>query len=88
MFNGCNSLISLPDISKWNVGNAKDFSCMFYDCKALYSLPKISRWNINKVTEMNNMFTNCRQMTEISLFINKQKKNEWVNINYIAGVKK
>ena len=29
MFYGCNSLISLPDISKWNTSNVKSMSDMF-----------------------------------------------------------
>ena len=41
LFNECNSLISLPDISKWNISNAKDMSYMFNGCKSLISLPDI-----------------------------------------------
>jgi len=29
MFEGCSSLISLPDISKWNTNNIKDMKGMF-----------------------------------------------------------
>ena len=32
MFYGCNSLISLPDISKWNTSNAENTSNMCYEC--------------------------------------------------------
>ena len=35
MFSGCNSLISLPDLSKWNTSNVNDMSVMFYDCDSL-----------------------------------------------------
>ena len=35
MFNGCESLLSLPDISKWNANNDKDMSYMFNDCNSL-----------------------------------------------------
>ena len=31
MFNGCLSLISLPDISKWNTNNGTDMDNMFYE---------------------------------------------------------
>ena len=39
MFNGCPSLISLSDISKWNMNNATDMSYMFNGCLSLISLP-------------------------------------------------
>ena len=29
MFDGCSSLLSLPDISKWNIKNVKDINCLF-----------------------------------------------------------
>jgi len=43
MFYGCSSLISLPDISKWNMNNNIDISYMFYGCSSLSSLPDISK---------------------------------------------
>ena len=45
MFNNCSSLLSLTDISKWNINNATDMSHMFSDCSSLSSLPYISKWN-------------------------------------------
>ena len=41
MFYKCESLISLPDISKWNNNNVTNLSYMLY-CKSLKSLPDIS----------------------------------------------
>ena len=41
----CSKLLSLPDISKWNTFNIKDFSEMFMKCSSLISLPDISKWN-------------------------------------------
>ena len=52
MFYGCKSLISLPDISKWNTYNFTDMSYMFYGCKSLISLPDISKWNTDNVDNM------------------------------------
>ena len=45
MFLKCSSLISLPDISKWNINNVTNMSQMFYKCTLLISLPDISKWN-------------------------------------------
>ena len=42
MFNDCNSLITLPDISKWNTSNVTDMNEMFYNCNSLITLPDIS----------------------------------------------
>ena len=43
MFNECDSLISLPDISKWNTSNISNMEFMFYSCNSLISLPDISK---------------------------------------------
>ena len=49
MFSGCNSLISLPDISKWNTDNVTDMSGMFSGCYSFISLPDISKWDNSKL---------------------------------------
>ena len=56
MFYGCSSLLSLPDISKWNTNNCNNISYMFCECSSLSSLPDISHWNTNNVTNMAGMF--------------------------------
>ena len=43
MFNSCDELISLPDISKWDTSNVTNISSIFSSCKALISLPDISK---------------------------------------------
>jgi len=65
MFSNCISLISLPDISKWNTNNVKNMSYMFSNCKSLISLPDISKWNINNVTNMSFMFYNCSSLISL-----------------------
>ena len=54
MFYGCSSLISLPDISKWNTKNVTDMGYMFYECSSLKSLPDISKWKTNNVVNIIN----------------------------------
>ena len=63
MFSGCKSLISLPDISKWNTYNVNNMSWMFSYCNSLKSLPDISKWNTSKVINMKNMFVGCNSLT-------------------------
>ena len=41
IFYNCISIISLPDISKWNTNNVKNMSVMFKHCSSLSSLPDI-----------------------------------------------
>ena len=59
MFYGCKSLLSLPDISKWNTINVTNMSYMFYGCELILSLPDISKWNTINVTNMSYMFYGC-----------------------------
>ena len=45
LFLGCESLTSLPDISKWDTSNVRYMNYMFSQCYKLNSLPDISKWN-------------------------------------------
>ena len=76
----CNSLISLPDISKWNTKNVTDMSFMFYSCESLISLPDISKWNTKNVIDMISMFSDCRSLISFpdisKQFINNKVKKD------------
>ena len=65
MFYGCKSLLSLPDISKWNTINVTNMSYMFYGCKSLLSLPDISKWNTINVIDMSYMFYGCISLSTL-----------------------
>ena len=54
MFDGCTSLISLPDISNWKTNNIKTLNSMFKQCSTLETLPDISKWKLNNITNMEN----------------------------------
>ena len=69
MFSGCNSLISLPDISKWNTSNVKEMSSMFLGCNSLILIPDISKWNTSNVKEMSCMFLGCNSLMNYQIFI-------------------
>ena len=66
MFYKCRSLISLPDISKWNTANVNNMERMFYECRSLISLPDISKWNTANVNNMGSMYLGCK----LTLYIN------------------
>ena len=58
MFSCCVSLISLPDLSKWNTENLRDIYHMFEQCISLSSFPDITKWDIqvdNDIYELNEM---------------------------------
>ena len=59
MFEGCSSLINLPNISYWNTEKIIIMNSLFNGCSSLLSLPDISKWNTTNVTEMDRLFRNC-----------------------------
>ena len=59
MFSECSSLISLPDIYKWNTTNLINISGMFESCSSLISLPDISKWNTSNINDMSYLFNKC-----------------------------
>ena len=65
LFNGCSTLSSLPDISKWETSNITNMSGMFTTCSSLSSLPDISKWNTNNVTNMSGMFNGCSSLSSL-----------------------
>ena len=62
MFSQCFSLISLPDISKWDTKNVSNMGGMFFECSSLISLPDISKWNTKNVTYKYDMFYKCHNL--------------------------
>ena len=65
MFLGCELLISLPDISKWDISKVKNMRCMFAYCDSLISLPDISKWNTSNVKDMDMIFIRCYSLKSL-----------------------
>ena len=65
MFEGCSSLISLPDISKWNTKYVYNMESMFEGCSSLISLPDISKWDTKYVYNMGYMFEGCSSLISL-----------------------
>ena len=65
IFYKCESLISLPDITKWDTFNICDMSGMFSHCKSLLSLSDISNWETENVYDMSNLFYNCSSIKSL-----------------------
>ena len=65
MFYYCESLLSLPDIDKWNTSIIKDMNFIFRNCISLSSLPDISKWNTINVHNMSGIFSNCNSLLSL-----------------------
>ena len=77
IFEGCQSLISLPDLSIWNTTNVNKMNSIFQHCKSLLSLPDISKWNIQNVQDISNLFYGCHSL------ISLPDISDWNTINII-----
>jgi len=82
MFNKCNSLNSLPDISKWNTKNVTRMDSMFRNCSSLNSLPDISKWNTDNVIAMDAMFCGCKSL-KLLPDISKWNTHNVIRINFM-----
>ena len=69
MFNGCSSLISIPDISVWNTENIEDISHMFSGCSSLTSLPDISKWNTKNIKNMNYYLVEVHHWNQYQIYL-------------------
>ena len=58
MFSGCESLLEIPDISKWNTANVEEMNDLFNSGENIEKLSDISKWNTTKVKEFRGLFKN------------------------------
>ena len=65
LFHKCSSLISLPDMSKWNTVNITNMGWLFYECTLLKTLSDISNWNTISVNNMSFMFSKCSSLNSL-----------------------
>ena len=82
MFEGCSSLISLPDISKWNIDKVINMNSTFEGCSSLLSLPDISKWNTEKVIDMSYMFYRCSSLKTLP-DLSKWNTKEVIDMSYM-----
>ena len=59
IFKGCDTLISLPNIFRWDTSSISDMSWAFSGCKMLSEISDISKWNTENVIDMGGMFEGC-----------------------------
>ena len=82
-FFNCESLSSLPDISKWNTNNVFDINFLFSNCISLVSLPDITKWNnTDKNKNIIWMFKNCFSL----LWKDKDVFNKYSSYNKLNNI--
>ena len=68
MFNGCNSLISLPDISKWIVFDINNVENIYNDCYLLINLPEMLIKNYNDIEIIYDIDEMAKKARETRIF--------------------
>ena len=59
MFERCERLEELSDVSFWNLENVCNLRGMFYKCKSLKAIPGMNKWYLKNLTDCYEMFFAC-----------------------------
>ena len=65
MFKECSTLLSVPDIDKWDISCFTDLHGLFFNCSSLISLPDISIWNTENVKDFSHLFSGCSSLISL-----------------------
>ncbi len=67
MFENCEDLVSVGDLSKWKIRTDKNvtFENMFRGCKNLQYIGNIGTWDVSRVDNIVKMFSGCNKLTDI-----------------------
>ena len=71
MFEECSSLISIPEITKWDMSNVNNINNMFSKCFSLISLPDITKLNFSNLENKQNLVSD-----DCFSLVNLSKKNK------------
>ena len=61
LFYGCESLLKLPDISKWDTSSVTNISNLFNGLR-IENIPDISKWNSSNFNDISYLFYNCKNL--------------------------
>ena len=81
MFSGCTLLLTVPDISKWNIKNNVNISHLFSYCTKLNHKPDISKWKKVDINEID-IFEGTN-LISVQLDFDKDKNTMNAKKNYI-----
>lgn len=59
MFENCRNLITIGDISNWNLSDVENAARMFRGCECLQTLGDIGKWNFKHCYNCSGMFEGC-----------------------------
>jgi len=65
IFNDCSNLISVENLSNWNMNNITEMKAAFSGCSSLVNLSDISKWKMSNVTDISSMFNGCISLTDL-----------------------
>ena len=65
MFQECQNLLSISDISNLDFSKVTDVSGMFMICESLTSLPDLSKWNTENLTDAASIFLDCQSLSSL-----------------------
>ena len=82
IFYECSSLLSIPDISKWNTSNIINMNYLFGKCKNIENIPDISNQNTSNVKYMQGIFMECKSLKSLPDI----SKWDTSNIKFMGGI--
>ena len=82
MFDNCDSLLNLSDISNLDTSNVTDISHMFHNCNILNTIPDISKWNTKNIINMSYLFCGCASLLSLPN-ISKWDTSSVTNMSYM-----
>ena len=65
IFEDCNSLFDIPDITNWNTRKVIKMNRMFSGCNLLKHIPNISTFDTHNVVDMSDMFSGCESLISL-----------------------
>ena len=66
MFSGCESLVEIASLNKWDVSLVTDTSNMFKGCSSLENITPLASWNMSNVIDMSCMFMGCSSLEDLT----------------------
>lgn len=75
MFSGCESLVEISSLGKWDVSRVNDVSNMFKGCASLEDISPLKNWNMSSVINMSCMFMGCSSIGDLSPLANWDVSN-------------
>lgn len=66
MFAGCESLVEIASLNKWDVSLVTDTSNMFKGCSSLENITPLASWNMSNVIDMSCMFMGCSSLEDVT----------------------